>query len=326
MKLLSPYLALLVAIICLSQACGGDDDPERRTADRTPQVEPTARSSNPDGRSTVIADESSGEITVHAGGFSGTVDVGGFSLYIECRGSGAPAVIFESGAGGGHGGWNSIWDEVAETTTACAYDRAASGDSDRRPGAPAETIQPYIDELHTLLDDADVPEPYVLVSHSAGGYYSRLFAGQYPDEVAGLVLLDARHEAFDLRQRDILPAVLWTREVPHGLLLGYLDVTDREATLELLQEEAVLQPMPLVVIEGGQTFVAIPPGFTAAQNEAVRLAWSEVQKTVADSVLGGEYVYLADTNHGIHYEQPDFVIAYIRRVVESVRAGCTQLC
>jgi pimeloyl-ACP methyl ester carboxylesterase len=120
------------------------------------------------------------------------VDVGGYSLHLYCVGEnteGRPTVILESGLGGTSSTWAWIQPSVAKTTRVCAYDRAGMGWSDSSP-APrdAENIAA---ELHTLLQNAQIPGPYVLAGWSYGGMYVRQYAGQYPDEVAGMILLDS---------------------------------------------------------------------------------------------------------------------------------------
>ena len=123
------------------------------------------------------------------------VDVGGHRLYIECTGSGSPTVVLQAGLGASSSSWTSIAPKVAASTTVCAYDRAGHGRSEEAAG-PQDGIALATD-LHTLLERAGVAGPYVLVAHSSGGPYVRVFAARYPDQVAGMVLLDAQPaEAF----------------------------------------------------------------------------------------------------------------------------------
>jgi pimeloyl-ACP methyl ester carboxylesterase len=117
------------------------------------------------------------------------IDVGGHRLYIECSGSGGPAVILQAGLGASSSSWALIAPAVAATTTVCTYDRAGHGRSDE--AGPQDGIALATD-LHTLLERAGVPGPYVLVGHSSGGPYVRVFAARYPEDVAGMVLLDAQ--------------------------------------------------------------------------------------------------------------------------------------
>jgi pimeloyl-ACP methyl ester carboxylesterase len=124
------------------------------------------------------------------------VDVGGHRLHLHCIGSGTPTVILESGLGESAAYWGWISTAVARETTVCGYDRAGRGWSDSA-SAPQNGITVATD-LHILLDRAHVPGPFVLVAHSSGAAYVRIFAGRYPEQVAGMVLLDGQPaEAFE---------------------------------------------------------------------------------------------------------------------------------
>lgn len=122
------------------------------------------------------------------------VDVGGYKLHIACTGAAhpdSPTVILEAGAGLLSPHWAWVQSTLAATTRVCAYDRAGYGWSEAGP-APRDAHQ-IATELHTLLEQAGLNGPYVLVGHSIGGLYIRVFAEQYPDAVAGLVLVDSSH-------------------------------------------------------------------------------------------------------------------------------------
>ena len=126
--------------------------------------------------------------------FAARYDVGGYELYLECRGSGSPVVILEAGLGGGHGSWHKVESKLARQTRTCAYDRAGIGDSDPRPVSPVSIARP-VHELHALLKYAGVHGPYVYVGHSIGGIYSLAYTRTYPRQVAGAVYVDATDPA-----------------------------------------------------------------------------------------------------------------------------------
>jgi pimeloyl-ACP methyl ester carboxylesterase len=118
-------------------------------------------------------------------------DVGGYKLHIYCVGDrreGNPTVILDAVGGGSSAQWALVQPEIAATTRVCAYDRAGLGWSELGP-EPRDAHQ-QVRELRTLLANADVAGPYVLVGHSYGGRVARVYAAQYPDEVVGLVLVD----------------------------------------------------------------------------------------------------------------------------------------
>lgn len=117
---------------------------------------------------------------------------GNLSLNIDCRGQGSPTVILDSGLGVPGVGWDAVQTGAAKFTRVCFYDRAGYGWSDGTtlPRTSTEIAK----ELHALLEAANENGPYVLVGHSFGGYNVRVYNGQYPNEVAGMVLVDASHE------------------------------------------------------------------------------------------------------------------------------------
>ncbi|KQV65821.1 hypothetical protein ASC64_13045 [Nocardioides sp. Root122] len=126
--------------------------------------------------------------------------VGDHDLHIDCRGQGQPTVVLVNGMGEFSASWARIRDGVAPTTRVCAYDRAGQGWSDDLPN-PQDGIAAAAD-LHALLAAAGETGPFVLAGHSIGGPYAMTYAEQYPDEVAGMVLLDSTTP----RQFDVIPA------------------------------------------------------------------------------------------------------------------------
>ncbi|MFZ5879071.1 MAG: alpha/beta fold hydrolase [Chloroflexota bacterium] len=120
------------------------------------------------------------------------VDVNGTRLHLYCLGEGSPTVILEAGLGDNVLGWELVHARLAESTRVCAYDRPGLGWSEGLDRViPSEEVAQI---LHTLLQEADIPGPYILVGHSMGGLHVRSFARLYPAEVTGLVLVDSSHE------------------------------------------------------------------------------------------------------------------------------------
>jgi pimeloyl-ACP methyl ester carboxylesterase len=117
------------------------------------------------------------------------IDVGGHRLHLRCTGSGTPTVVLEPGAGEMSSNLGWIAPAVARDTRVCVYDRAGRGWSE--PASTAQDGAQIVTDLHTLLQRGHVPGPYVLAGHSFGGLYVLTFAARYPNEVAGMVLVDS---------------------------------------------------------------------------------------------------------------------------------------
>ena len=119
----------------------------------------------------------------------GMIDVGGYKLYFWCIGQGSPTVILEAGQGSGAGYLVKVQSGGDRSYRVCSYDRANIPPSDKAP--QPRTYLDIARDLHTLLMNAQIDGPYILVGHSGGGLMARLFVDQYPGEVAGLVLVDS---------------------------------------------------------------------------------------------------------------------------------------
>ena len=182
-----------------------------------------------------------------------SIDIGGRSLNIDCSGSGSPAVILEAG-GGGYGGygWRKVQPEVATFTTVCWYDRAGEGWSD--PAPMARSSASIINDLHELLQRTPVMGPFVLVGHSIGGEYARIFAAKYPSEVAGLVLVDSTHP--DQREPAVLLSPINRIPVFARRFVCYaVPLMGRFGVVRLLMRN---------------TSVYVPPQFNSEQSAAAR--------------------------------------------------------
>lgn len=130
------------------------------------------------------------------------VDVGGYRLHLDCRGNGSPTVVMEAGLTAPSLAWSLVQPQVSTMTRVCVYDRAGLGWSDTSP--EPRTAEVMVEELHTLLQNAHIEAPYIMVGHSTGGMLVRLYAHLYSAEVVGMILVDAQHEG----QFSRLPAEL----------------------------------------------------------------------------------------------------------------------
>lgn len=115
--------------------------------------------------------------------------VNGHQMHMICMGEGSPSVILEAGGSADSLWWYWVQNQVAEQTQVCAYDRPGHGWSE--PTTEPRDALTLASELHTLLEQADVPAPHVIAGHSYGAVWARIYAAQYPEEVVGLVLVDS---------------------------------------------------------------------------------------------------------------------------------------
>lgn len=120
------------------------------------------------------------------------IDIGGYRLHMHVEGEGTPTVVFDSGAGGIGLAWELVRPAIAKVARVMVYDRAGLGWSDPSPKPRRADVM--AEELRTLLTNANIEGPFILVGHSLGGVVARQFAAKYPNEVAGLVLVDSAHE------------------------------------------------------------------------------------------------------------------------------------
>jgi pimeloyl-ACP methyl ester carboxylesterase len=170
------------------------------------------------------------------------IDVGGHRLHLHCTGSGSPTVVLQPGGGDFSSAMAWIAPAVASQTRVCVYDRAGRGWSESAEG-PQDATQIATD-LHTLLQRRDVPGPYVLAGHSFGGLYVLTYADRYPDEVAGMVLVDSTNTA---TQADSEKATAYDGG-------SYDAITDRVAALG-----AAAARVGLVRLVGSLAYGELPP-------------------------------------------------------------------
>jgi pimeloyl-ACP methyl ester carboxylesterase len=123
--------------------------------------------------------------------------VNGHRLYLNCAGAGAPTVVLLNGLGERTPSWAWVQRQLSSTTRVCAFDRAGQGWSGATPGR--QDGHELASDLHGLLEAADISGPYVLAGHSVGGTYALVYAAQYPQQIAGVALIDsATPYQFDL--------------------------------------------------------------------------------------------------------------------------------
>ncbi len=277
--------------------------------------------------------------------FAGLIDIGaGRKMYLECSGSGSPTVILESGYRNDADIWSTelepgmspVFSQVAKFTRVCAYDRPGTFlDADHlgrsTPVPMPRTARDLVSDLHALLQTAHIPGPYVFAAHSFGGIFARLYASTYPNEVVGMVLVDALSE----KVRTGLTPEQWKLYVNFGFtkptpgLEKYKDIEtlDVNASLDQMEKAASaepLRPMPLFVLTQGQPFdlspwQPLPADFPGALNKA----WHTAQDALATLAPNAKHKIATKSSHYIQAQEPQLVIDAIKQVVEAVRNPAT---
>lgn len=259
------------------------------------------------------------------------VDVGGYRLHIHCQGQGLPALIFDSGTGGFSLEWMQVQKVLSRHTRVCSYDRAGYGWSDMGP--LPRTSRRITQELRTLLGRAGVSGPYIVAGHSFGGYTAQLFARHYPQDTAGLVLIDSSHpeqiERFPTLERGAPKADIhrsrsylvarpimhpnfpdetktlahWMMQRWHQILTWREEMNGLPTSARQVRFSKPMPKVPMVVLTRGRR---VWPNNDYG-NEMERI-WMELQDEL--SLLSDNSVHLIaeHSGHLIHLDQPALVI------------------
>jgi pimeloyl-ACP methyl ester carboxylesterase len=275
------------------------------------------------------------------------VDIGGGrKIYLKCSGMGSPTVVLVGGLRASAEDWSiadkskpTVFAEVAKFTRVCAYDRPGTpvGEKPSRsdPVAQPTTVKNAVADLHALLSAAGEPRPYVLVGHSYGGLVVRLYASTCPNDVSGLVLVDAFSEGLqdaETAQQWAIQRKLVQNDDPESLALyPVLERIDVDRSCDQIRAAPALHLMPIVVlsadhpwgpqvrsmIAAGKLPADVPPDF----GYVVDAAQKKAQKRLGNLVPNEKHITNTNSGHEIHKEQPQLVIDAIREVVEAVRSG-----
>jgi pimeloyl-ACP methyl ester carboxylesterase len=234
------------------------------------------------------------------------IDARGHNLDMLVGGEGAPTVVFEAGFGAGLTSWSTVQSNIAKFARTVSYDRAGIGQSEAGPRP--RTAKQIALELHTALQNAGMGPPYVLVGHSFGGLYVRVFADMYPKEVTGMVLIDPSQEAFDD----------WTRThkeaqriaLDEQIAKGSQGVRDESAEVNTSYQQASAAKVP-----AGVPVILLTAMKDDTMPAEVRKVWVEKHDEWITKVAGGIHIKVENSGHFIQGEQPQVVIDAIRQAV-----------
>src|SRR5687767_3363894 len=265
------------------------------------------------------------------------VDVGGYRLHINCTGTDSPTVIIVSGLGDWLTSWGGVVQpEVAKTTRVCTYDRAGLGWSEAAP-LPSDAAQ-FAKELYTLLQNASIPGPYVMVGHSLGGFIVRVFAHDYASEVAVVVLIDSMNPkqvnqslSNSLARMFCFQTVLARFGVARLLVKlpaiapsvgpnqeAYYPLYIRPQSLQTTANEYKALPASGAEAAAVKSFGDLPLiVLTAKLND--NPGWPEWQAELLQLSSNSQHLFADNSGHTIQLDEPEAAVAAIIQMVQQVR-------
>lgn len=231
-------------------------------------------------------------------------------------------VVFEHGLGDRLETWKSVQDDVSLYAETFSYNRA--GYEGSPPASGTRDAAASVGELRALLAQHGLAPPYLLVGHSLGGLFMQYYARNFPEEVAGLVLVDSSHWELTERMRRVAPwlaaEVTRERHKMSGVLrreAEAFDLSGRE-----VRESPPLRPMPLVVLSAGRYAPATSP--RVGSNVRARRGvdpefWIDLQLELADQLPDSRLTIVPDSGHFIQIQQPAIVSAAVRDMILDLR-------
>jgi pimeloyl-ACP methyl ester carboxylesterase len=277
------------------------------------------------------------------------VSVGMFRLNLYCTGQGSPTVVLEAGLADSLDAWSRVQPEIARFARVCSYDRAGYGYSD--PGPMPRTSDRIAAELHAALRSAGEKPPYLLAGHSFGGFNTRVFNGKYPDEVSGLVLIDATQEdqyrllpaawvdmGTEMRRRAHWQAFWAPLYIDLGLarlqlqMRGYhvppvilqskylkaraSEFENIEVSAEQARKAGHVNETPLLVLTAGRVIDTTLSALLSEQDQrAYEETWiNDLQLRLKYLSNRGRRVLVPDSSHDMPTDRPDAIVAAVREL------------
>lgn len=284
------------------------------------------------------------------------IDIGGYRLHLYETGAQhkGPVVILDAGAGCNSLDWALVQPKIAQCARVISFDRAGDGWSDE--SELPRTSENMADELHLLLQKAGIPGPYIYVGHSFGGINARIYANKFPDEIAGVILVDAGHE--DQHKLPLSPIATSKLIQKIALLAAYTGLirfcmrfqknnsplpqdieqirrshvctiktirtginvlkAEPESLAQLKKHGGMLGNKPLTVITAGKRISMADAGglYTDEQLSSMFNIWQDLQKDLVTKSSRGKQMIARNSGHMIPHEQPEIIIDAVREMVD----------
>ncbi|MCX5924604.1 MAG: alpha/beta hydrolase [Candidatus Dependentiae bacterium] len=278
------------------------------------------------------------------------IDIGGYKLHMIDSGTGGPTVVMDAGGGCTTLDWSLVQSKIAKFTRVVSYDRAGHAWSDASP--LQRTSENIISELHTMLHNSGVPAPYILVGHSFGGFNMQLFAGKYPNEVAGVILVDSSSE--ETYQKVTKPSNFSIALLKTSFYLGIPRLMQYVPSIKRTNNERITKyPLNIQKQYFSQVFTTkyanacIQEGLFMEQNcNQLKLVknllknkplivisagkpmifmdelkdWPTWQSNLVNKSSRGKQIIAQHSGHMINYDQPEIIVDAVREMVDELKS------
>jgi pimeloyl-ACP methyl ester carboxylesterase len=286
------------------------------------------------------------------------IDVEDREIHMNIKGTktGLPPVVIETGTGNWSYDWSSVQKELSKHTQVITYDRAGYGWSD--PPLNGFSIGTTIDDLSEIIESSNIDTPVILVGHSVGGIYSRLFTDKYPEKVSGLVLIDSRNEYFSEQATTFNDKFFETQDQTMNRTLSqfgivrlmgenmfsdsmpdyisaekyvnvhwdtpFFKVLDEEikeikVSEKLLKDNKSLGDKPLTIVTPIDVELqAIELGFSEQEASNLEKKWKDSQKQLTNLSTNSELILVPNSSHSVMYDQPEVIIEAILEMADDI--------
>jgi pimeloyl-ACP methyl ester carboxylesterase len=286
------------------------------------------------------------------------IDVGNREIHINIQGTktNLPPVVIETGTGNWSYDWSNVQKELSKHTQVITYDRAGYGWSDPPPNG--FSIDTTVDDLNKVLESSKIDTPVILVGHSVGGIYSRLFADKYPEKVSGLVLVDSRNEYFSKQATKFNDKFFETQDQSMNHLLSkigivrllgknmfsdlmpefispekyvnvhwdtpFFKILDEEIKQikineKLLEDTLSLGEKPLLIVTPSEVELhATELGFSEKEAIELKNKWMDSQKQLTNLSTNSGFILVPNSSHSVMYDQPEVIVKAILEMANGI--------